>query len=200
MAGFKDLGAVGPLFTAAQLRAWCRVDLTGDATTDAEVAADLLGLAASFSAIAETELNRPLLQRQYTMAVDRFPCGALPLSLQLGGVVSVQSITYLPADGGAVQTFAQAGQWELSTFDEPARVALLPGLSWPSTACRTNAVQVLMTAGWPDTASVPESIKRWVLAHVADMNRNREATGDRPPHALPYLSHLLDPHRVIIFA
>lgn len=44
-------------------------------------------------------------------------------------------------------------------------------------------------------SDVPASVKAWILLHVAELYRNREATTESELKPLPYLGALLDRHR-----
>lgn len=182
-------------------RAHCKIDLTGDSATDAEVTSLITGWISTFTRLAETELGRPILTRDYEAALDCFPSGKHGTQIRLisGGVTAIRSIKYTPPAGGAQVTLS-SGAYELDTRVEPPIVALLPDQAWPETQARRNAVVVLFTAGWANAAAVPDEVKTWILAHVADSNRNREAYGERELRPLPYLSSLLDGLRVTTFA
>lgn len=185
----------------AAARSHGKIDLTGDSATDAEVDALLDTWIAAFTTLAETELGRPILTRSYEAALDRFPSGAKGTDIQLGtaGVTEVTSVKYTPPAGGAQLTLSST-VYELHNLVEPALLVLQPDQSWPDVQLRRGAVVVLFVAGWANAAAVPASIKIWILAHVADLNRNREASVEKELRPLPYLSSLLDPYRVHTFA
>jgi uncharacterized phiE125 gp8 family phage protein len=87
----------------------------------------------------------------------------------------VQSIVYSDTNG-ASQTVASS-DYVVSTFDEPGRIALANGKSWPSTLEQINAVRVDYTAGYGATAdTVPEAIKQAMRMLVSHWYENREAT------------------------
>ncbi len=192
----------GAVLTHADARAWGGIDATGDSPTDAAVDANLDGLIAGFTAVAETELGRPLLTRDYQLALDRWPSGTTQLgdtarllpppcsiSLVLGGVTAIKSIKYQdPAGSGASPLTVDTSVYFLNLEDEPPTVELMPTKSWPQVLAMRNTIVVTFTAGWANAGLVPQQIKHWILMH------------DKAVVANPFLDHLLNPSRVHSFA
>ncbi len=172
--------AVEPV-TRDEAKAWSRIDTDYD-----DLVVDSLIKRAREHCEAITQ--RQFITATYALVMDGFPTWFRPdvyrvterregtdILLPAPPLVSVQSITYL--DGtGATQTVA-AADYVVSTYDDPGRIALASGKTWPLTLDQINAVTVAYTAGYGDTAaSVPESIKLAMLLLVSHFYENREAT------------------------
>ncbi len=121
--------------------------------------------------------------------------------LPLPPLQTVDSIKYWDQNG--VQQTLDPTTYIVDNVSEPARVVPAPGVAWPSTQNRINAVDVRFTAGYGLTgASVPAAIKQWMLMRITDAFENREAVvmgirGTVETH--PYFDRLLDAHRVIAY-
>jgi uncharacterized phiE125 gp8 family phage protein len=133
--------------TLGHAKSVCRVDTTD---RDAEIAGYILAARQDVERIT----GRAIVTQTWRMTMDAFPAGAF--ELPLAPVASVTSITYTDA-GGAEQTVAGAN-YALDATTTPARIALVNGASWPTTAAHPGAVKVLFVAGY-DTASVPEPLR-----------------------------------------
>ena len=62
-------------------------------------------------------------------------------------LVSVTSVKYYPADGGAQATLS-ASEYTVDVASEPGRIVLNETASWPELASRPDAVEILFTAGY----------------------------------------------------
>ncbi len=179
--------AVEPV-TVDEAKAWSRIDTTYD---DAIVGTLIKRAREHCEAITQ----RQFITATYGLLMDGFPTWAradvyrvterregTDIILPRPPLVSVESIAYLDANG-ASQTIA-AGDYVVSTYDEPGRIALASGKSWPSTLTQINAVTIAYTAGYGATAaSVPESIKLAMHLLFGPWFENREAT--QPFASLP---------------
>lgn len=144
---------------------------------------------------AEHELGRALISQTWELVLPSFPD---PLQLPILGVLSVASVKYLPAAGGALATLDPA-QYLL---DESTPGLLVPVTDWPATAAVPNAVRVQWVAGYgPDADDVPANIKTWMLLQVGSMHRHAAsmATGVSVSE-LPnrFADAMLDPDRVYL--
>lgn len=132
---------------------------------------------------AEHETGRAFIEQTWRVTLDAFPA---QIMLPNPPLMSVESIKYYDAEG-VQQTLAET-EYEVNSASEPATVKPAYGKSWPSTAIRSDAVQVQYKCGYgADESSVPESVKGYILARVA------EAYGQVPNERLP---RLLDRVRV----
>lgn len=179
---------------------------------------------------AEQYCWRALITQQITLVMDKFPSPGLetassnwygpawgvtpgPLTVaKPSGITgmeiylprpplqSVQAITYYDA-GGVLQTLAPSA-YLVDTFAEPGRITPAPGVVWPATQNRANAVTIAYTAGYGNTAAaVPLAIQQWMLLLTATLYENRElvAVMERGAVAeLPYIQGLLQPYAVRI--
>lgn len=99
-----------------------------------------------------------------------FPCA---IELPIGPVVSnaALEIKYVD-DAGVLQTLAPAN-YQVSLGDV-AVIRPAYGLTWPSTRCQMDAVQVTFTGGWANEVSIPPPLRAGVLFMVAQLYANRE--------------------------
>lgn len=76
-------------------------------------------------------------------------CARHYVELRYPPIVSVASIAYDPADGGAEQVVTSSDYRVLGlSSDAPARIMLAEGKCWPSIACGAERVRVRFTAGY----------------------------------------------------
>lgn len=152
----------------AEAKAYLRVD---SANTDEDTLVDSLIIAARQQ--AETYTGRALITQTWDLVLDRFPSGDRPIDVPLPPLQSVTSITYLDTNGTS-QTLSSAN-YIVDTKNEPGRIALAVGESWPDTqADRINAVTVRFVAGYGAAAAVPEGIKTAMKLLIAHWFENRE--------------------------
>ncbi len=142
---------------------------------------------------AEQELCRALITQTWELLLDRFPIDAI--ALPRNPVQSVTSIQYRDSDG-VLQTFA-ATNYKLDAASLIARVVPGFGLVWPETREEINAVSVVFVAGFGNAgATVPASIRQWMLLQVGHWYEHRASAEERELWVTPFLGGLLDPHRV----
>lgn len=154
----------------------------------------LLGIyIAAAREMCEGQLGRTLITSEWELRTDAFSSA---LRLDWPRVQSVVSLQYLDPDGELRTLDPQDTRLDNASDVSPAWLVPAPGRAWPATAAEVNAVRVRFRAGYGDgPAAVPPTLISWILVHVGAMYAQREAAGtDLKP--LPYLSGLLDPHRV----
>lgn len=183
--------ASGAPLGIAKVKAWGKLE----GTAEDAILPLMLGAA---TRLCRAELRGPILPETLELALDRFPCGRGPIDLMTPRAFEVVSITYLDA-AGASQILAPE-RYQLDLYSSPSKIDLAYEQDWPDTRRTPNAVKVQFRAGWTTDDKVPEDIKVWICAHVADLVRNREAFQEGKVEALPYLSALLDQHRLYTFA
>ncbi len=144
----------------------------------------------------ETGTRRALISQQWDLFLDQFPASAQAIELPKPPLISVDSITYIDADG-ATQTFA-AADYEVDTATEPGRVRPVPDKVWPiAQDDRLNAVTVRFTAGYgTDADDVPAGIRQGLLLVVEHLFENRGATAPALIREVPMgLKHLIQQYR-----
>lgn len=150
----------------------------------------LAGMITGARELCEQQVCRAIALSTYELRIDAFPRGEIRLTWP--PVASVESITYLDADGSE-QTLSPT-LYALDAHSEPGWILPAHGADWPTTIAAANAVTVRYVAGYG--ASCPESLKTWIYLHVAAAVRNLEIASDRPMTILPYADSYLDRWRV----
>lgn len=181
--------AAEPL-TLADAKLHLRVD--ADITEDDGLIAALIVTARQQ---AEHRTGRALVTQQWRLGLDRFADDSLELPLPK--LQSVQSVTYLDADG-VRQTLAGA-EYDVVTDELVGRLLPAFGKTWPDCRIRPGSVQVSYTCGYGAASDVPQSIKAWMLLAIGAWYENREAmTAGQPVAELPrsFWDGLLDPFYV----
>ena len=144
---------------------------------------------------AEHRAQRSLIDQEWTLSLDTFPP---EIRLRMGRVTAITAVEYVDADG-VTQTLAGAGYY-LDNRGEFAQW-LVPayGASWPATRDQANAVTVVYRAGENSGATVPASVKQWILLLVEQWYDNRAAGAERAitEHPRAFWDGLLDPIRVL---
>lgn len=159
----KTPPAVDPV-SLEEAKKHCRVDWNDD---DA-----LIGLYIK-AATAHCDGNRGVLGRaivnqQWELYYDAFPCG--PMQIPLGPLVSVDSVEYVDATTGLYVTWAGTNYAvDLASFEG----WISPVDAWPTPRETMNAVRVTFTAG--HGADVPADIKAMLLMLIGHWYQNREA-------------------------
>lgn len=136
----------------------------------------LAGLVTTARTWAEGIAGRSFINTTWDWKLDHFPMsGDRWLHLPRAPVSAITSVTYLNSSG--VSTTWASSNYVLSGNDLPPRLALAPGVSWPTTESeRINAVTVRFVAGYGATvSSVPEPIRHAIKLRVADLHANRES-------------------------
>lgn len=142
---------------------------------------------------AEQLTGVKLLTQTWDYFLDAFPCGEI--QIPLSPLVTVDSVKYYD-EANALQT------WLSTNYDvDPAglrpRLCPVSGVDWPTTYDRLNAVQIRLTVGYGEAAAVPQAIKHWITAAVAEACKNREISIERNSEVLSrFMNGLLDPYTV----
>ena len=147
--------------TLEEAKKQCRVELSDDDDY-------ILSLITVARQMAEGRLNRTIKQRQLEARFDYWPSS---LSLPKPPLVSVDSISYIDADG--VLAELDDDSYIVNTSVEPARIPLAYGVPWPALRKQSGAVVVRYTAGYTPE-EVPAPIKQWIKLIVGTMYENRE--------------------------
>lgn len=134
---------------------------------DDELISFLIGVATEQ---AEEITNRQLMRSTYEMTMDilpdRFEIKKPPLH-------AVEKIEYIP-EGSDSYVLLDASKYMVDTTVEPGVVIRRNDATYPAISWMVNAVRVTFTAGYADEASVPKSIKQWMLIRIATLFEHRE--------------------------
>lgn len=134
---------------------------------DDELISFLIGVATEQ---AEEITNRQLMRSTYEMTMDilpdRFEIKKPPLH-------AVEKIEYIP-DGLSSYVLLDPSMYMVDTTVEPGVVIRRNDATYPAISWMVNAVRVTFTAGYADAASVPKSIKQWMLIRIATLFEHRE--------------------------
>lgn len=116
--------------------------------------------------------------RQYTTAVWEYNLcefSGRTICLPRPPLQSVASVKYYDTNNSQ-QTLLAASYHVVAPYQQPGRVELADGYSWPATYERPDAVTVRFTAGYGTAASVPPGIAQAMLLLIGHWNENREAS------------------------
>lgn len=144
----------------------------------------------------EGYLNRALINQTWYLWLDDWPDEDY-IKVPLPPLASVTAVTYYDTDDTAA-TFAST-YYYVDTNNEPGRICLNYGESWPSTTLRPyNGVCVEYVCGYGATsASVPAMIKSAMLLLLGHLYENREAGTERALTEIPFgVKALLNMNRV----
>ncbi|HJV73165.1 MAG TPA: hypothetical protein VJ654_03000 [Noviherbaspirillum sp.] len=149
--------------------------------------------------LAEARTGSAIRPARYIQRLQEFPKDGGMFAITHGLVSSVESVTYLTADGD--RSTLDASLYEAAVIDRETLVSPLPG-SWPDVKRGLRAVEVTYTAGMApaDLASRYPGVKHWILMAVAWTLEQREMAmivtrGKAGFQELPedFLVGLLDP-------
>jgi uncharacterized phiE125 gp8 family phage protein len=158
--------------TTAEILAFVKAEPEDAATVEA-----LYGVAREF---VEEQTGRALITQTWTLKRSCWPAACKPekgkLYLQRVPTASVTSVKYWPADGGAQVTLSTSVYRAVLGFrDNPGFIELISGQSWPATADRSDAIEIVFTAGDAASADVKKTVKHAVLLltkHLYDNGRD----------------------------
>ena len=150
--------------TLAEAKLHCRVDIADDDTL-------ITALITAATEMAEQKTGRAIMTQTLELTLDAFPDA---FELTRVPVQSVTSVKYYDTTG-AQQTLSNT-LYALDAADDFGFAYISPVYAgvWPDTRDQINAVAVRYVAGYADAASVPQSIKNWILLMVSTMYENRE--------------------------
>lgn len=164
--------AATPALTIERARTFLRIDVT---ETDPE----LVGFIAACTRYVEDNTGRVLSEQQFRLSADAWPSGctwnARSISLDRTPLVTVESVKYYPADGGAQATLATSN-YGVFTDSEPGLVWFKPDATLPCLADRPDAIQIAFTSGNAEPDDVDERLIHAINLLVADADTMRVAT------------------------
>jgi uncharacterized phiE125 gp8 family phage protein len=179
-----------------EVKLHCRLDET-DVTEDS-LLNDLIVAAREH---VEALVSRALMTQTIQLVLDGWPA---VIELPRPPVQSLSSITYTDYLGTA--TVVPSTDYYVDDDNEPARVLLEYGKSWPTATLRgSGAIVVEYVAGYGDESTdIPQSILQAMLLLVGHWYETREAVSDTKFVAgqkeVPFaVTALLAPYRVWTF-
>lgn len=136
--------------------------------------------------LAEAYTNRSLITRTIQLQLDTFPVGNIPWwdGVREGSIRMFTRDAFIPLPKppaltlvsfqyynlSNVLTTVNAGTYYLDTMNEPARLILNYGSSWPSDARDRASVQITYTAGYgANAAALPTAFIEAIMLHVRDV-------------------------------
>jgi len=141
-----------------------RADVGQDGTSALD--ADIVRAIRTYTAEAETETNRLIMEQSWVLMLDAFP-SARSIKLHKPPLLAVEHIKFYDADG--VQRVLDPADYQVDLATDPGYVVLASGRSWPATANMIGAVEVRFRCGYgSDAASVPDGISGFILARVQE--------------------------------
>lgn len=154
--------ALFPL-TLQQVKEWTRVDAN---ISDAELSAFIHAATDA----AETIMNRPLIQREFTLTIDNwFPS---EIKLPEVKVQSVTSVKYVDPDGDTQTLATTEFQVDFGGRYKKGRIVEAFGKIFPQVRDELQAVTVIYQAGYgADWNSVPKDIRQgiaYLVGHYYD--------------------------------
>lgn len=126
---------------------------------DDEIDLDVRGIAGD----VQHQLQRALIEQTWAVTLDWFPEAIkLPMAAPL---IAVEHVKYRDVDG--VLRTLHPDDYLVDSVSEPAFVLPAPGMAWPATAGRINAVEVQYRCGYgADHTAVPASIQTYILGRI----------------------------------
>lgn len=187
MASKLITAPAAPALTLAAAKLALKIEV-GDVEQDALIMAWIEGITDH----AEHCMGRSLIHQSWRVTLDRFPS---VIRLPRPPVASVAGVKYIDA-AGVLQTLA-VDQYQVDTESEPGRVLPAPGVSWPSTATRFNAVTVEAVCGYGATdTSVPKAIHLYLLAKLVEQF-DPEVRPEKDSVQASFIDRLLDRYNVV---
>lgn len=155
---------------------------------------------------AESFMGRALVARTLDFFLDAFPDNGDPIRPPLPPLIEVDGVFYTDADGDEVEFTS----FEVDTASEPARIYLVPTVSWPTTVRDSaNAVRVRYVAGHVQATGsppaldgdIPADIKAAILLTVGTLFEYRQTVTDVSSTMVPWSAEqLFRRHRVELSA
>lgn len=114
----------------------------------------------------QTDIGRQLARATYTMYLDDFPSGDLPITL--GPVGAVNSVKYYNSSN--VLTTMSSSDYLLDNVNLTARMRFLDTYNVFSE--RLNGVEIEFTNGWATAAEIPKDMKDAIILLATDRYLN----------------------------
>lgn len=124
------------------------------------------------SRLVEIMSRRQLRSATFDVRFPYFPADGI-LPLPRFPVNSVTSISYYNTDD-TLTTLASSDYSVVTHTDSPGYIERGHNKTWPSLACRNDAVTVRFSAGSTSSTGVPDTLKQAICLTVADWFRERQ--------------------------
>lgn len=112
----------------------------------------------------EHETGRVLIQQTWEAVLPGFPA---EIQLPNSPLISVDHVRFYDVDG--ILRTLHPDDYQVNSKSEPGEVTPSPGLTWPATQRRKNAVEVQYVCGYgPTETSVPAAIKQYILGMISN--------------------------------
>lgn len=138
----------------------------------------------------ESITRRALISQTWDLYLPAFPAAGQAIEVPLSPLASVESITYVDADG-VTQTW-DAADYTVDAVTEPGLIVPAYSKSYPSVRVIPNAVKVRFIAGYGAAADVPEGIKQAMRMLIGHMYVNRESVKVGQGFILSIIPHGVD--------
>lgn len=124
----------------------------------------------------EETSRRALITQTWRLNLDAWPEGN-EIELPRPPLQSVTEVVHLDEDGNST-TFSSSS-YIVVTADEPARIVLATGESWPTSSLfPANPIQITFVAGYGAASAVPEKFKQAIKLLIGHWYEHREAYSD----------------------
>ncbi|WP_323142717.1 head-tail connector protein [Massilia phyllosphaerae] len=158
-----------------------RADVGSDGTSALD--ADIVRAIRTYTAEAETETNRLIMEQTWELTLDAFPAER-SIKLYKPPLLAVDWVKFYDVNGE--QRTLDPADYQADVKTDPGYVVLKPGRAWPATADMIGAVEVRFRCGYGANASaVPDGISGFILARVQE----HFETGGQPKNE--YIRRLL---------
>lgn len=153
---------------------------------------------------AEEYTCRAIMKQTITQVLEGFPYYSyrntdLAIKLFRPPLNALKTVKYYDSDNTLTTFYDIAGDTSKLIVDslrEPARLYPAPGMTYPTTKSRPDAIEIIYDAGWSTASDVPAPVKQAILLIVGELYERREDFVKQLPTAAEYL---LNPYRVTIF-
>lgn len=137
------------------------------------------GLIRTAVELYEYETGNSLRPQTLRLYLSGYPCGG-EIRLPGGPVRSVESISYYDSSNESQTYGGSPVSYVLVTGGRYGQAAVQIGVNetWPSTACRLDAVTVEYETGYESADDIPASVLTGIGLCVAELYKNRELTSD----------------------
>jgi uncharacterized phiE125 gp8 family phage protein len=154
----------------------------------------ILSMTAAAREHAENVTHRKLITQTWRYYLDEWPTDKSYIELPFPPLQSVTSVKYTDSDL-TVHTWSTA-EWETDIYEEPGRVVLSYGETWPTDTLNVaSPIVVEFVCGYGTPDDVPEGIKLGIKVDLADLYEQREAWVQGVYEHLPTIDRLYAPYR-----
>lgn len=194
MGDVREL-VTGPIIepvSPTEAKAQCRIEVDDESAL-------ITALITAAREAVEHFTRRQLLTATWRLKLDSWSSGCESdlILLPYPPLQSVASVQYV--DGtGATQSLVAGTDYVVDTADEPGRVVLQYGKTWPTLRGDRNAVTITYVAGWTGASLVPGMLRHAIKLLIAHWYESREpvVTGTIVTEVPKTVEYLLRPWQV----